>query len=195
MDQGAADEALLTRLASGDRAALGLLYDQYAGVLLALLLRIVHDRAVAEELLQEVFLRVWQRATTYQAGRARVLTWLMGITHNLAIDEIRRQQRRPQAVQGREPIQLLALPSGEAGPDELAWLRQQRQYVHQALAQLPVAQRTIIELAYFGGYTQSQIATHLGQPLGTVKTRLRLGLQKLREELLAQGLGPPESQA
>lgn len=192
MNYAGNDEALLARLASGDRAALSPLYDLYAGPVFALLLRIVAERAAAEDLLQEVFVRVWQRADTYQVGRGRPLTWVLGIAHNLAIDEVRRRRRRPQGADEREAGQLeerlAALPSAEAGPEEQAWHHQRRQQIGVALAQLPPAQRTIIELAYFEGYTQSQMAAHLGEPLGTIKTRLRLGIQKLREALRGQGL-------
>lgn len=186
------DEALLARLATGDRTALVPLYDRYAGPVFALALRIVADRVTAEDLLQEVFVRVWQRADTYQAGRGRPLTWVLGIAHNLAIDEVRRRRRRPQGADEREAGQLeellAAVPSAEAGPEEQAWARQRRQQIGAALAQLPPAQRVIIEMAYFEGYTQSQMADHLGEPLGTIKTRLRLGVQKLREALRGQGL-------
>lgn len=186
------DEALLARLASGDPAALSPLYDRYAGPVFALLLRIIAERAAAEDLLQEVFVRVWQRADTYQVGRGRPRTWVLGIAHNLAIDEVRRRRRRPQGADEREAGQLeellAAVPSAEAGPEEQAWARQRRQQIGAALAQLPPAQRVIIEMAYFEGYTQSQMADHLGEPLGTIKTRLRLGVQKLREALRGQGL-------
>ncbi|CAA9589639.1 MAG: RNA polymerase sigma-70 factor [uncultured Thermomicrobiales bacterium] len=192
MDHAGDDEALLARLASGDRAALSPLYDRYAGPVFALLLRIVADRAAAEDLLQEVFVRVWQRAGTYQIGRGRPLTWTLGIAHNLAIDEVRRRRRRPQGVDEREAGQaedlLAGLPSAEASPEEQAWARQRRQQIGAALRQLPPAQRAIIELAYFEGYTQSQMAERLGEPLGTIKTRLRLGIQKLREILRGQEL-------
>lgn len=137
-------------------------------------------------------MRVWQRADTYQAGRGRPLTWILGIAHNLAIDEVRRRRRRPQGAEAREAGQLeerlAALPSAEAGPEEQSWQHQRRQQIGAALAQLPTAQRAVIELAYFAGFTQSQIAEHLGEPLGTIKTRLRLGIQKLRESLREQGL-------
>jgi len=192
VEQVWADEAVIARLASGDREALGLLYDRYFGPVYALLLRIVADRQGAEDLLQEVFLRVWQRAATYQATRGRPLTWVLGIAHHLAIDEMRRRQRRPQGVGERSDAivedLLTLLPSEDLGPAELAWQRQRRAQIVGAMRQLPQAQRTVIELAYFGGYTQSQMAEQLGEPLGTVKTRLRLGVHKLRDLLEGQGL-------
>lgn len=192
VDQAEEDEVLLRRLTAGDKGALGLLYDRYAGSLLALLLRIIGDRAVAEDLLQEVFLRVWQRASTYQPGRGRPTTWIFGIAHNLAIDEVRRQRRRPLAMESqdaesRETL-LRAIPAAEPDPADQAWVQLQRAQISAALSHLPDAQRAIIELSYFEGYTQSQIAARLDEPLGTVKTRLRLGMQKLREHLRRQGL-------
>ena len=192
MEQARDDEALLARLATGDRTALGPLYDRYSGPVFALALRIIADRVAAEDLLQEVFVRVWQRAGTYQVGRGRPLTWVLGIAHNLAIDEVRRRGRRPQITEEREADKvddlLAGVPSPEAGPEEQAWEHQRRQQIGKALLQLPPAQRTIIELTYFEGYTQSQMAEHLGEPLGTIKTRLRLGIHKLRELLQGQEL-------
>ena len=192
MEQARDDAALLARLATGDRTALVPLYEQYAGPVFALTLRIVADRVAAEDLLQEVFVRVWQRADTYQVGRGKPLTWVLGIAHNLAIDEVRRRGRRSQIIEGREADKiedlLAGLPSTEAGPEEQAWERQRRWQIGTALLKLPPAQRVIIEMAYFEGYTQSQMAERLGEPLGTIKTRLRLGIQKLRELLQGQEL-------
>ena len=178
------DETLLPRLAAGDRAALDRLYDRYAGPTYVLLLRIVADRQLAEDLLQEVFLRVWQRAGSYRIERGRALTWVLSIAHNLAIDEIRRQRRRPQRAEEREDANvtdlLVAVPTTEPGPEQVVWEQQRRAQIVGAMQQLPEAQRLLIELAYFEGYTQSQLAARLGEPLGTIKTRLRLGVQKMR---------------
>jgi RNA polymerase sigma-70 factor (ECF subfamily) len=178
------DEALIARLAAGDTAALSLLYDRYAGAVFSLVARIVGDRQVAEDLLQEVFVRVWQRAGTYQEARGKPLTWVLGIAHNLAIDEVRRRRRRPLETDERDEeghlSALQALPADDADPAELAWERLRREQIVAALGQLPEAQRILIELAYFEGYTQSQLAARLGEPLGTVKTRMRLAVQKLR---------------
>jgi RNA polymerase sigma-70 factor (ECF subfamily) len=187
VNQAVQDEALIGRLAAGDSAALSLLYDRYAGAVFSLVARIIGDRQVAEDLLQEVFVRVWQRAGTYQGARGKPLTWVLGIAHNLAIDEVRRRRRRPlEADERDEEGQLSALqslPSVDPGPAELAWERLRREQIVAALEQLPSAQRVLIELAYFEGYTQSQLATRLGEPLGTIKTRMRLAVQKLRELL------------
>jgi RNA polymerase sigma-70 factor (ECF subfamily) len=187
VNQAVHDEALIARLAAGDTAALSLLYDRYSGAVFSLAARIVGDRQVAEDLLQEVFVRVWQRAGTYQGARGKPLTWVLGIAHNLAIDEVRRRRRRPLEADDRdEEGQLIAfqsLPSVDSDPSDLAGERLRREQIVAALAQLPQAQRILIELAYFEGYTQSQLAARLGEPLGTIKTRMRLAAQKLRELL------------
>ncbi|MDP9372583.1 MAG: sigma-70 family RNA polymerase sigma factor [Chloroflexota bacterium] len=192
MDRAEEDEQLIGRLVAGDVAALDALYDRYAGVVFALVLRIVADRPVAEELLQETFLRAWQRAGLFEGSRGRVPSWLLGIAHNLAIDELRRRRRRPQAVTPREretaERELAGLPDPGPAVAEEAWSRLRRAQIEAALGRLPAAQRRIIELAYFEGYSQSEIAARLGEPLGTVKTRMRLGMRKLRDLLEAQGL-------
>ncbi len=192
MDRAEEDEQLIGRLVAGDVAALDALYDRYAGVVFALVLRIVADRPVAEELLQETFLRAWQRAGLFEGSRGRVPSWLLGIAHNLAIDELRRRRRRPQAVIPREretaERELAGLPDPGPAVAEEAWSRLRRAQIEAALGRLPAAQRRIIELAYFEGYSQSEIAARLGEPLGTVKTRMRLGMRKLRDLLEAQGL-------
>jgi len=178
------DAALMARIAAGDAAALAALYDRYARVVFAFAQRIVRDRGLAEELLQEVFFRAWRRADAYQAGRGELITWLLSLTHNLAIDELRKRRRRPQKAEGTEPALLL---DGVATPgptvEETAWLGALRGELAAALATLPPAQRDAIALAYYGGLTQREIAEALGAPLGTIKTRLRLGLDKLRVEL------------
>ncbi len=187
MNHAVQDEALIARLAAGDTAALGLVYDRYASAVLSLAARILGDRQLAEDLLQEVFVRVWQRAATYQGTRGKPLTWVLGIAHNLAIDEVRRRQRRPaEAGERDEEGQIAAfqtLAADDADPADLAWERLRRDQILAALGQLPPTQRVLIELAYFEGYTQSQLATRLGEPLGTIKTRMRLAAQKLRELL------------
>jgi len=192
VDRAEEDEQLIGRLATGDTTALDPLYDRYAGLVFALVLRILGDRQAAEDLLQEVFVRAWQRAGTYQQTRGRVTTWLLGIAHNLAIDEVRRRRRRPQGLAEREADDadepLLSLPATDPDVADQAWERLRRARISAALGQLPPAQRAIIELAYFEGYTQSEIAIRLGEPLGTVKTRTRLGLRKLRDMLQDQGL-------
>jgi RNA polymerase sigma-70 factor (ECF subfamily) len=184
------DERLVARLVAGDVAALDTLYDRYSGAVFALTVRIVGDRPVAEELLQETFLRAWQRAGTYRGSRGRFAAWLLGIAHNLAIDELRRRRRRPQSVGEREDAEREVAELPDPGPDvaDEAWAHLRRAQIEEALGQLPAPQRVAIELAYFEGLSQAEIAGRLGEPLGTVKTRIRLGLRKLREIVAAQGL-------
>lgn len=183
------DAALIERVARRDTQALEALYDRYAHIVYGMALRILRNAELAEEVVQETFWRVWRRSDTFQAGRGRVAAWIFGIAHNLAIDELRRQRARPSAV---------SLDSERAAPYELedqgmdvvatAIEAERRRMITNALTQLPTEQREVIELAYFGGLSQSEIATRLGSPIGTVKTRVRLGIQKLRDILIARGL-------
>ncbi len=184
------DIAALAGVAQGDPRALEMLYDRYARLVLSFALRIVGDRPAAEEVVQEVFIRVWQRAGFYQPGRGAPVTWLLSITHNLAIDEVRRRRRRPQTADGEDPGLALANAADPApNVEDEVWLRDVGATLASAMARLPPAQRVAIELAYFRGLSQREIARELGDPLGTVKTRLRLGLRKLELELGADA-GP-----
>jgi len=180
----ASDERIMEGVRRGDGRAVAALYDRYSALIFSLGLRMLGDREGAEELVQEVFLRAWRQAGTYQSSLGRLSTWLLGIARNLAVDELRRRGARPQRSDGDSDEQLaqFSTPTTE-DPAEQAIVTAQRQEVLQALAALPVAQRQVMELAYYGGLTQSEIATQLGDPLGTVKTRMRLATQKLRELL------------
>jgi RNA polymerase sigma-70 factor (ECF subfamily) len=180
------DAELMQRIAARDARALEVLYDRYSRIVFSFALRIVGDRLAAEEILQEVFFRVWQQAPTFNDRRGSLVTWLLSITHNLAIDLVRRRRRRPVAADDEDPLATLAsLPdTGESVEDEV-WLSDLRAQVNEAMQQLPASQRDAIELAYFHGLTQREIADRLDQPLGTVKTRMRLGLKKLRSILEA----------
>ncbi|MDQ3696243.1 MAG: sigma-70 family RNA polymerase sigma factor [Chloroflexota bacterium] len=184
------DAELIGRAAEGDAHALEILYDRYSSVVLSFAFRLVADRQVAEEVLQEAFFRAWQQGKAFNAGRGTFVTWLLSITHNLAIDEIRRRRRRPQKADSEEPEAFLATvadSSTGANVEDEAWLGALRDTIAEALRELPTAQREAIELAYYQGLTQREIADRLGEPLGTVKTRMRLGLQKLRESLGGHG--------
>jgi len=186
----AADAELIGRAARGEARALEVLYDRYAGVVFSFALRIVSERQLAEEILQEAFFRAWQQGGSFSAGRGSFITWLLSITHNLAIDEIRRRRRRPQKADSEEPEQILdSVADTGAGADVEGevWLGALRDTIGHALAELPPAQREALEMAYFRGMTQREIAEALGEPLGTIKTRMRLGLQKLREALGSDG--------
>jgi RNA polymerase sigma-70 factor (ECF subfamily) len=182
------DDGLIAAVADGDQAAFGMIYDRYAKAVFSLALRITRDVGLAEEITQEVFLRVWRNAATFTAERGRFASWLLSMTHHRAIDQLRRRQARPQAAASMDEAQVQGMPDTRADVEEESWLTVRREIIQQALTQLPEAQRRVIELAYFGGLTHVEIAALLGDPLGTVKTRLRLGLQKLREALQAQGL-------
>ena len=185
------DEELARRLAAGDPAALAEVYDRHAAVVFALLMRIVADRPVAEELLQEAFLRAWQHADSYHPSRGRLRSWLLGIAHHLALNELRRRRRRPVAANEprRDEVEreLAGLPDPGPEPIEAAWAAVRQQELARAMARLPEPHRAVLEL-YAAGYTQAEIAERLGDPLGTVKTRMRRGLRRLRDELHAQGV-------
>ena len=187
-----ADEAILAQIGQGDEHGLGVLYDRYARAVYSLMLRLVQNQQVAEELTQEVFLRVWQQAGTFQREKGRFSSWVFGIAHHLAIDELRRRKARPQQVYDNPELSrsLLEVTDGAPSPDELALGGIRREYIMEALAHLPASQREVLEMAYFGGLTQSQIADRKGEPVGTIKTRTRLGLQRLRLNLLEQGIRP-----
>lgn len=178
------DADLISLVTQGDQEALELLYERYSRAVYSFSLRIVGDAQVAEEILQEVFVRAWQQGGSFQSARGTLITWLLSITHNLSIDEVRRRNRRPQKAESAEPETILAtLPDEGLDVEEEVWLSSLRVSIQVALQQLPASQREAIELAYFQGLTQREIADTLGEPLGTIKTRMRLGMLKLREQL------------
>jgi RNA polymerase sigma-70 factor (ECF subfamily) len=181
------DRELVQRVAAGDQEAVALLYERYATPAFSLALRVVGDRESAEEIVQEAFLRVWNHAATFDPQRGRFASWLLSIIHNLSVNELRRRRSRPQSAPGADEM-LIHLHDAEPGPEEVAWSAARRRAIRAALTQLPQAQRQAIELAFFRGLTQMEVAEVLGDPLGTVKTRIRLGLQKLGRLLAAQGL-------
>lgn len=185
------DAELIGRAGEGEARALEVLYDRYSSVVFSFALRLVGDRQLAEEVLQEVFFRAWQQGGSFSQKRGTFITWLLSITHNLAIDEIRKRRRRPQKAESEEPEALLAaVPDTGSGADveDEVWLGALRETIVGALDQLPPPQREAIELAYYQGLTQREIAETLGEPLGTIKTRMRLGLLKLREALGGNGM-------
>ena len=172
-DVGLTDEDLLRRVAARDPAALASLYDRYAPLVYGLARRIVRDEDQAEDLVQEVFLRLWNRPEVYDRGRGTFRAWLLSIAHHLAVDVLRRR-RREVSYQDK-----LAGPETD-DPMDTAVGQLEGAAVRSLLGRLPPDQRRVIELAYFEGLTQREIAARLGEPLGTVKTRLRLGIIKLR---------------
>lgn len=191
LSTGIPDDALIAAIVAGEPEALGLLYDRHGHVVFALLTRILADREGAEDLLQEVFLRVWQQAKTYDETRGAVRCWLNGIAHNLALNELRRRGRRPQrqlrAAGEDQGDVYISVVDPTPGPDTRACLRVRDVGMARALEQLPRAQRDILAL-YAAGFSQSEIAAKLGEPLGTVKSRMRRALCQLRESLPAYGV-------
>jgi RNA polymerase sigma-70 factor (ECF subfamily) len=175
------DQALLGRLQQGDEAALGALYDRYAPLLYSLAFRVVGDRQLAQEVIQDAFLRCWDQAERYDPARGRVAAWLIGVTRHRAIDVLRSRSHRAR-LREREALPASGSPgeSGRAGDAEDVLLREA---VSTALQALPESQRHAIELAYYGGLTQSDIAAATNEPLGTVKGRIRIGLDRLRQVL------------
>jgi RNA polymerase sigma-70 factor, ECF subfamily len=171
------DVDLLKAIARQDESALAELYDRYRVILFGLLVRILNSREEAEDVLQEVFLQVWRRAADFDENRGRPFTWLVTLARSRGIDRLRSLGARERvAIAGaREPSDEVSDAVADAFKSE------QRSLVNTALAQLPDEQKRPLMLAYFEGLTQSEIATKLGAPLGTVKTRMRAGLMKMRE--------------
>jgi RNA polymerase sigma factor (sigma-70 family) len=173
------DEALVALVARGDEHALAELYDRVGRIAYGLALRVLRDERLAEDAVQEAFLQVWRSAATYRAERAKASTWVLTLVHRRAVDLVRREERR-QA----EPLtdESVLVPAPEQ-TEEAAWLRFERERVQAALAELPDVQREALELAYYGGFSQSELADRLGVPLGTIKSRMFAGLSRLRELL------------
>lgn len=180
------DEALMQRISLCDLEAFRALYDRYSDLVYSTTLRMVRDVYLAQDMVQEVFLRIWRKPESYVAQRGRFAVWLTSVARNRAVDEIRSRGRRyrHETASPEEQERELAGP-GQDDPALTAELADQRRIILDALAELPAEQRQVIELAYFGGLTQQEIAQRLSQPLGTVKTRIRLGMRKLRVSLVA----------
>jgi RNA polymerase sigma-70 factor, ECF subfamily len=177
------DVELLKAIAARDEAALAQLYDRYRAILFGLLMRILNNREEAEDVLQEVFLQVWRKAADFDENRGRPFTWLVTLARSRGIDRLRTLASRERVAEAgaREVSEQIS----DAATDALK--SEQRGLVSDALAKLPDEQKRPIMLAYFDGLTQSEIATRLGAPLGTVKTRMRTGMIRLRELLAGQG--------
>jgi RNA polymerase sigma-70 factor (ECF subfamily) len=178
---GEEENALVLRIAAGQSEALGSLYDRTASMALGLLIRILGDPAEAEEILQDVFLQVWRDAGRYNCERSSARGWLMMMARSRALDRLRSAgvRRRTQTELARQGIAVAIAPLGSARLEH----RERRQKVSTALDRLPREQREAIELAFYQGMTHTQIAEHLGAPLGTIKSRVLLGMKKLRELL------------
>ena len=172
------DNQLIKRVAQGDEDAFLTLYDWYGGRVHALTLRILGDSMLAEEATQDTFLKLWSRAHMYLAERGSLLLWLLTIARRTALDRLRLDKRRPTLSDSNDPAEILqTIPNGDSLPEENRW-----RSMHFALQALSPEHRQVIELAYYQGLSQSEIAEVLGWPLGTVKTRLRAAMEHLRQD-------------
>ena len=181
----------MAQVVTGDSHALEALYDRYAAILMGVVLRIVKQRAVAEEIVQETFWRVWDKADSFDVSQGKFSTWMYSIGRRLAIDHTRRQKIRPQAARSEaEEEMMLREPDDATNVVETADLRIEQERVRSALTTLPPEQYEVIELAYFRGLTRREIAAEIDTPLGTIHTRARLGLEKLRTALEGVGIEP-----
>jgi RNA polymerase sigma factor (sigma-70 family) len=174
------DEALVALIARGDETALADLYDRVGRVAYGLAYRVLRDERLAEDAVQEGFLAAWRTAAGFSADRAKASTWILTLVHRRAVDLVRREERRRA-----EPLEETTSEAvgTAASAEDLVWVRFERERIQEALGRLPDAQREAIELAYYGGYSQSELAERLGQPLGTIKSRMFAGLARLRELL------------
>lgn len=182
------DERLLQLITSGDNQALSELYDRYSRIVYGLAIKMLGSAELAEDVVQETFWRVWRRSGSFHSARGHVASWIFGIAHNLTIDELRRQRSRPTPVYDTEERPVLRdLEDSSSNAFDLALEDERRRLIASALQQIPPEQREVLELVYFRGLSQTEIAEHLQNPVGTVKTRVRLGLTKLRDILTTQG--------
>jgi RNA polymerase sigma-70 factor, ECF subfamily len=172
------DAQLVDRVAQEDREAFLKLYDRYSARIHGLAMYMLRDTMAAEEVTQDAFLKLWTRADTYRANQGTLLNWLLTITRRLVIDRIRMEKRRPPIDDRESDDTWREASDPESETDEFRW-----RSLRFAVDELPIEQRQVIELAYYYSLSQSQISEHLGIPLGTVKTRVRLGMAKLREAI------------
>ena len=180
------DEALVALVERGEETALAELYDRFGRIAYGLALRVVRDRNLAEDAVQEAFLALWRTASRFIPERAKASTWILTIVHRRAIDVVRREERR-RTERAEE-----ATDAHVEAASDVVWLRMERERVQEALRALPDQQREALELAYYGGFTQSELAERLGEPLGTIKSRMFAGLSRLRELLTEPALTPTE---
>ena len=179
----AADHTTLERMARGDHEALAELYDRHGRLVYSLALRITRDQGDAEDIVQEVFSQAWRQAARYEARRGNVIAWLLNLTRSRAIDRLRGRQSRPEAAS--ESLLAIDVPDLTLPVDEQLSIEGRAARVREAVKELSVLQRVAIELAFYEGLTHVEIAERLELPLGTVKTRIRQGLLKLKDRLAA----------
>jgi RNA polymerase sigma-70 factor, ECF subfamily len=178
----AEDAALIRRMVDADETALGALYDRWVRSLYSLVLHLLRDPDEAEDVVEETFWQAWRKADSYEPSKGAVSTWLLTIGRRKALDRLRaRKRNREDSIEGESGF--ADLPSGSPDPESQAEGSELREHVRAALRELPSEQREVLELGYFSGLSQAEIAEKTGQPLGTVKTRMRLAMQKLREPL------------
>lgn len=179
---GSSDATLLEKISCGDEAAFEMLYARYKGLIYSLVLHILGDRGSAEEIMFDAFTKLWTHATSYDAQRASVKTWLVAMARHQAIDRLRKGQCRPdQDPKNWAEDALMSLPDSH-NPEAETTARDLRCKIQNAISRLPPEQRAPLALAYFNGLTHSEIARHLQQPLGTIKTRIRIALLTLQEQ-------------
>ena len=174
------DDQLITLIANGEKEALETFYNRFATSVFSLARYMLKDPPLAEEATQDIFLNLWKKASTFNPQRGTPKAWFMSIAHHRIIDVIKARKRRAQSTDQVSHELLDLHPSGHDSTEELAYRNLAREHILSVLTTLPAEQREVILLAYFEGYSQSEIAARLNQPLGTVKTRVRLGMQKLR---------------
>ena len=177
------DEQLVSLIVQQDQGGLGTLYDRYGKAVFGFVYNLLSDAGQTEEVVQEVFLRVWFRAATYRPERGRFQTWLMSMAHHRAVDELRKRRRLQSILETEARLALMESRAQEDTAAKEAEQREESEIVRKALDSLPEEQRQVIQMSYYEGYSQSEIAELLKHPLGTVKTRMRLGMQKLKTAL------------
>jgi len=185
------ERLLISRVQSGDFAALEMLYESYNRQAFGLALRILNSPEAAEDAVQDVFLRFWKTPSHFDPQKGRFITWLLGVVHNQCIDQLRRKSNNSVSLDREENQEHFSYLADDGPPvEEEVWLIIQRGIVRQALDKLPTEQRRLIELAYFKGLTRQEIATTTGQPLSTVKHRIQQGLLKLKDMMQAMEVEP-----
>ena len=200
-EDGVGDVEILRRIRAGDRSAVDELYERFRRPAFALARRILADDGLAEDVLQDVFLGVWRDPYAYDGARGSFASWLLAVVHHKAVDAVRREESQRRRQSRAEDEAVLDGPTGVRDVEDDAWSRVVAEQVRSALAVLPEPQKEALTLAYYGGYTQREVAALTGAPLGTVKTRMLAGMRRLKSELgglsvpsggALDGAAPPE---